>query len=453
MIDFTDSYVVVMGAKRSGLAAVELLLEEGAIVRAMDLQPLTPEEQEIFEELEVDVFPQEEGNLADGDRDPDFIVLSPGVPYDLPMLIAARERGVPTIGEVELASYFLEGSIIGITGSNGKTTTTALTGHLLEACGVPCQVGGNIGYPATAMVETSEDGQWNVLELSSFQLESIDHFRATIGACLNITPDHLDRHHTLAAYANAKARLFETQTTRDFAVLNYDDAACREFAKRTVAEVFWFSTKEKVPQGVWLDGDQMCYNLKPFMKLEQIKLRGLHNVENVMAAALLAHLAGAKLKAIGPAVESFPGVEHRLEFVRELDGVEYFNDSKATNVDATLKAIAAFAGNLWIILGGKDKGSDYAPLREPLQTRAKGVLLIGAEPPYAHAAAPLIKAALAGAVETLDCGTLEAAVQYARQHATAGDTVLLAPACASFDQFENYEHRGETFKHLVTQLS
>jgi UDP-N-acetylmuramoylalanine--D-glutamate ligase len=303
------------------------------------------------------------------------------------------------------------------------------------------------------MVETSEDGQWNVLELSSFQLESIDHFRATIGACLNITPDHLDRHHTLAAYANAKARLFETQTTRDFAVLNYDDEGCREFAKRTVAEVFWFSTKEKVPQGVWLDGDQMCYNLKPFMKLEQIKLRGLHNVENVMAAALLAHLAGAKLKAIGPAVESFPGVEHRLEFVRELDGVEYFNDSKATNVDATLKAIEAFAGNLWVILGGKDKGSDYAPLREPLEARAKGVLLIGAEPPYEYAAAPLIKAALQGSVELIDCGSLEAAVGYARKHAAAGDTVLLAPACASFDQFENYEHRGETFKHLVTQLS
>jgi UDP-N-acetylmuramoylalanine--D-glutamate ligase len=452
MLDFTDSYVVVIGAKRSGLAAVELLLDQGALVRVMDSQPLSAEEQEIFDEIEVDVFPQDEENLADGDREPDFIVLSPGVPFDLPMLVAARERGIPTIGEVELASYFLDGSIIGITGSNGKTTTTALTGHLLEACGVPCQVGGNIGTPVASMVETSEDGQWNVLELSSFQLESVDHFKATIAACLNVTPDHLDRHHTFEAYANAKARLFETQETRGFAVLNYDDPVCREFAARTKGEVFWFSTREKVPQGVWLEGEQIFYNVKPFMTLSQIKLRGMHNVENVMAAALLAHLAGAKLKAIGPAVESFPGVEHRLEFVRELDGVEYFNDSKATNVDASLKAIAAFPANLWIILGGKDKGSDYAPMRDPLHKAAKAVLLIGAEP-YEHAAAPIIRKALEGAVELIDCGDLQTALHHARQHAVAGDTVLLAPACASFDQFHNYEERGETFKQLVHELT
>jgi UDP-N-acetylmuramoylalanine--D-glutamate ligase len=452
MLDFTDSYVVVIGAKRSGLAAVELLLDQGAFVRVMDSQPLSAEEQEVFDGLEVDVFPQDEENLADGDREPDFIVLSPGVPFDLAMLVAARERGIPTIGEVELASYFLKGSIIGITGSNGKTTTTALTGHLLEACGVPCQVGGNIGNAVASMVETSEDDQWNVLELSSFQLESIDHFKATIAACLNVTPDHLDRHHTFEAYANAKARLFETQETRGFAVLNYDDPICREFAARTTGEVFWFSTQEKVPQGVWLDGETITYNVKPFMTLSQIKLRGMHNVENVMAAALLAHLAGAKLKAIGPAVESFPGVEHRLEFVRELDGVDYFNDSKATNVDAALKAIAAFPGNLWIILGGKDKGSDYAPMREPLHKGAKAVLLIGAEP-YEHAAAPLIRNALAGAVELIDCGDLRTALQHARKHAVAGDTVLLAPACASFDQFHNYEERGEIFKQLVHELT
>jgi UDP-N-acetylmuramoylalanine--D-glutamate ligase len=452
MLDFTDSYVVVIGAKRSGLAAVELLLDQGAFVRVMDSQPLSAEDQEIFDEMEVDVFPQDEENLADGDREPDFIVLSPGVPFDLPMLAAARERGIPTIGEVELASYFLKGSIIGITGSNGKTTTTALTGHVLAACGVPCQVGGNIGNPVASMVETSEDGQWNVLELSSFQLESIDHFKATIGACLNVTPDHLDRHHTLEAYANAKARLFETQETRGFAVLNYDDPTCREFAARTQGEVFWFSTKEKVPQGVWLEGETISYKEKPFMTLSQIKLRGLHNVENVMAAALLAHLAGAKLKAIGPAVESFPGVEHRLEFVRELDGVQYFNDSKATNVDASLKAIAAFPGNLWMILGGKDKGSDYAPMRERLHQAAKAVLLIGAEP-YEHAAAPILREALAGAVEMVDCGDIQTALQHARQHAVAGDTVLLAPACASFDQFQNYEERGEVFKQLVHELT
>lgn len=445
MLDFTDSYVVVIGGKRSGQAATELLQNQGAFVRVMDSEALSEEDQAAFDELDAEVVAQDEANLQHDGREPDFIVLSPGVPFDLPMLVAARERGVPTIGEVELASYFLLGSIIGITGSNGKTTTTALTGHLLESCGVPCQVGGNIGTPVTSLVETSQEDQWNVLELSSFQLESIDHFRATIGACLNVTPDHLDRHHTFEAYAAAKARLFEMQESRDFAVLNYDDPTCRAFSEHVKGQVFWFSTKEKVPQGVWLNGEQICFNNKPFMTLSQIKLRGMHNVENVMAAALLAHLAGAKLKEIGPAVESFGGVEHRLEFVRELDGVLYFNDSKATNVDATLKAIHAFPGNLWIILGGKDKGSDYAPLREPLQERAKAALLIGA-------ATPLIKAALENSVELVDCGTLDVAVQHARNHASAGDIVLLAPACASFDQFLNFEERGEVFKHLVAEL-
>ena len=445
MLDFTDSYVVVIGARRSGQAAAELLQNQGAFVRAMDSQPLTEEDQAAFDELDVEVVVQDEVNLPFEGREPDFIVLSPGVPFDLPMLENARERGVPTIGEIELASYFMLGSIIGITGSNGKTTTTALTGHLLQACGVPCQVGGNIGTAAASLVETSKEDQWNVLELSSFQLEAIDHFRANIGACLNVTPDHLDRHHTVEAYAAAKARLFETQTDRDFAVLNYDDPTCRQFAEETKAQVSWFSVKEKVPHGVWLNGEQICYNAKPFMTLSQIKLRGMHNVENVMAAALLAHLAGAKLKEIGPAVESFGGVEHRIEFVRELDGVLYFNDSKATNVDATLKAIHAFPGNIWIILGGKDKDSDYAPLREPLHTNAKAVLLIGA-------AAPLIKTALSGAVELVDCDTLDVALNHARKHASAGDIVLLAPACASFDQFENYEQRGNTFKHLVAEL-
>jgi len=445
MLDFTDSYVVVIGGKRSGQAAAELLQNQGAFVRAMDSQPLSEEDQAAFDELDVEVVLQDEANLPFEGREPDFIVLSPGVPFDLPMLAALRARGVPTIGEVELASYFLLGSVIGITGSNGKTTTTALTGHLLETCGVPCQVGGNIGTAVASLVETSKEDQWNVLELSSFQLESIDHFRATIGACLNVTPDHLDRHHTFEAYAAAKRRLFETQQNRDFAVLNYDDPICRDFAAHTQAQVFWFSAKEKVPAGVWLDGEQICYNAKPFMTLSQIKLRGMHNVENVMAAALLAHLAGVKLKEIGPAVESFGGVEHRIEFVRDFNDVLYYNDSKATNVDATLKAIHAFPGNIWIILGGKDKGSNYAPLREPLHERAKAALLIGA-------ATPLIKTALEGAVELVECETLDAAVHRARRHASAGDIVLLAPACASFDQFENYEHRGNTFKHLVAEL-
>lgn len=414
----------------------------------MDSSPLTPEEQAHFARLHVPVVPQDEAHVGAAT----MIVLSPGVPYDLPMLVAARERGVPTIGEVELSSFFLKGPVLGITGSNGKTTTTALTGHLLQRAGIACQVGGNIGTAVTALIDSSDAQRWNVLELSSFQLESISHFRAQIAACLNVTPDHLDRHHTFENYANAKARLLETQQEGDAAVLNYDDETCRAFAKRAKGKVIWFSATQRVPQGVWLNNEQIMWDNSPFMQRAQIKLRGLHNVENVMAGAALAHLAGAPLDAIGPAVAIFPGVEHRIEYVRTLNGVEYFNDSKATNVDATLKAVDAFSQGLWIILGGKDKGSDYAPLRAPLQRRAKGVLLIGAEPPYAYAAAPIIRQALDGALPLVDCGTMKGAVEYAREHATPGDTVLLSPACASFDQFNNYEERGKHFKHLVTQL-
>jgi UDP-N-acetylmuramoylalanine--D-glutamate ligase len=440
-VNFAGKHVLMIGAKRSGMAAIELLRKRGAQVRAMDAQPLLAEEQARLARLDVPFVEQAPENIAQ----PDAIVLSPGVPYDLPILIAARQRGIPTIGEVELSSYFLKGPIIGITGSNGKTTTTALTGHILNACGIPCQVGGNIGTAVTSLIDSSNDSQWNVLELSSFQLESIAHFRASVAACLNVTPDHLDRHHTFEIYAGTKARLFETQQPGDFAVLNYDDPVCRSFAGRTPAQVFWFSSTQTVPAGIWLYGDTLKFGGVAFMSRSQIKLRGLHNVENVMAAAALAHLAGAKLEAIGPAVASFPGVEHRLEFVRELHCVEYYNDSKATNVDATLKAIDAFPGGLWIILGGKDKDSDYVPLRTPLRERSKGVLLIGA-------AAPLIRKALNGAIALVDCETMDRAVAYAREHAAPGDTVLLAPACASFDQFQNYEERGKRFKHLVAEL-
>jgi UDP-N-acetylmuramoylalanine--D-glutamate ligase len=434
------------------MAAVELLLKHGARVRAMDERPLKPEEQAKFDSLGVPVVLQEPENMNREGHAPDLVVLSPAVPYRLPMLDAVMARGIPVIGEVELASYFLKGPVIGITGSNGKTTTTALTGHLLEQCGIACQVGGNIGRAMASMVESSAERQWNVIELSSFQLESISRFKAQISACLNVTPDHLDRHLTFEAYASAKSRLFETQRTGDFAVLNYSDRTCRSYASRTKAEVFWFSASEMVQQGIWMNGDDLYFDDRPFMKRSQIHLRGLHNVENIMAAAAMARLAGANLEGIARAVDTFPGVEHRLEFVRSLDGVAYYNDSKATNVDATMKAIEAFPESLWIILGGKDKGSNYTPLRSALKQRAKGALLIGAEPPYPHAASPLIEKALEDEVPAVNCGTLANAVKYARAHAAPGDVVLLAPACASFDQFENYEQRGSTFKQLVSEL-
>ncbi len=446
-MEFRDREIVIIGTKRSGLAAAELLLRNGARVRAISDKALTPEEQAIFDRLGVPVEAQSAEALfgSDHSKAPDAIVLSPAVPRDLSLLKEAEARSIPILGEVELASHFLKGPVIGITGTNGKTTTTALTGHILHESGIACQVGGNIGKAVTGMVEASAESQWNVLELSSFQLERIQCFRARIGACLNVTPDHLDRHHDFETYAAAKARLFETQREGDMAVLNYEDATCRDYAAKTRAKVFWFSSAQRVPSGTWLENDRLMLDDRPLMPRTGIRLRGMHNQENVMAAALIAHLAGAALERIAAAVETFPGVEHRIELVRKLDGVEYYNDSKATNVDSTQKAIDAFDGGLWIILGGKDKGSDYRPLGESLGRKAKAALLIGA-------AAPIIESHLTGALPLANCGTLSAAVEYARKHATAGDTVLLSPACASFDQFENFEHRGRVFKQLVGEL-
>jgi UDP-N-acetylmuramoylalanine--D-glutamate ligase len=422
--------VAVVGMARSGRAAMELLKDQGTNVFGVDQKSPDPS-----------VRPQ----TAESFGDVDLVVLSPGVPVDIPELAQARRRGIPVIGDLELASWFLQGDIAGITGSNGKTTTTALTGHILKQSGIPVQVGGNIGTPPASMVNTSRKGQWNVLELSSFQLETIGTFHARIGAALNLTPDHLDRHYTMQRYAAAKGRLFETQTPNDYAVLNADDPFTRAFGQTARSAVLWFSSKETVSPGSWLEAGTVMLDGQPLMAAEEIPLRGRHNVENTMAAALIACIAGAKHEQIRDAVISFPGVEHRLEFVRRLDGVDWYNDSKATNVDATLKALDSFVGGLWVILGGKDKNTDYTPLAGPLRDKARAALLIGA-------AAEKIGAQLNGAVRLICCGTLEAAVQQARRNAGEGDTVLLAPACASFDQFENFEHRGREFKRLVSEL-
>jgi UDP-N-acetylmuramoylalanine--D-glutamate ligase len=441
-LNYCGQNVVVVGMAQSGLAVVDFLVGKGARVRAVDTKPVDqlkgvgPE----LERLGVPFSVQSQEVLAEAG----LIVISPGVPADLAELEAARRRGVRVVGEVEIAGEFLQGETIGITGANGKTTTTALVGHILKESGIPVQVGGNIGTPVTAMIARSRPEQWNVLELSSFQLETIDGFRAHIGACMNVTPDHLDRHHTFENYAGAKARLFETQQAGDFAVLNADEPVTASFAKRTRAEVLWFSFR--AGQGrIVADDEAISFDGKRFLKISDIPLRGRHNVENTMAAAGAARMAGASLDAIAAAVRTFPGVEHRIEFVRKLGGIDFYNDSKATNVDATMKAIDAFPGGLWIILGGKDKGSDYTVLREPLRRKAKAALLIGA-------AAPKIKAHLGDAVPLIDAKTIEEAVDAAYRGAVPGDTILLAPACASFDQFQSYEHRGRVFKELVRGL-
>jgi UDP-N-acetylmuramoylalanine--D-glutamate ligase len=459
--------VVVIGMARSGIAAVELLLEKGAKVRAVDEKGPGAGGQ-----VPVKIEAQSSAALADAD----LIVLSPGVPADLDIVNEARRRGVRVIGDLELASWYLQGSIIGITGSNGKTTTTALTGHILESSGIAAQVGGNIGRPPASMVNTSRDGQWNVLELSSFQLETIETFHAKIGAALNVTPDHLDRHYTLENYAEAKARLFANQREGDFAVLNADDTICRSYAGRGGARPVWFSSTQIASPGAFLENGNIMLDGAMLMPCSEVRLRGVHNLENTMAAAAMAKLAGATHEQIRAAVATFPGVEHRLEFVRDTGGIEWFNDSKATNVDATLKAIAAFEGGLWIILGGKDKNSDYSPLAEPLLRKAHGVLLIGAAAekiesqlsaklgelrqvgvgPLPSGAAHSVAdrpGASAEAPSIIRCGTMERAVAYAREHVHRGDTVLLAPACSSFDQFDNYEHRGRVFKRLVQEIA
>jgi UDP-N-acetylmuramoylalanine--D-glutamate ligase len=411
--------------EKSGQAAADFLRQLGAHVTATDLKPhdvpgFRPQSDELF---------HESWNV---------IVLSPGVPADLPALEAARKRGVQVIGEVELAAPYLRGPIIGITGSNGKTTTTSLTGHILRSAGVAVQVGGNIGTPVIAMADASRADQWNVLELSSFQLETIETFRAHIAICLNVTQNHLDRHHTFENYAAAKGKLFRTQEQGDHAILNAGDEVCRSFASLTPAKVAWFS------QADIRNGDVFVGN-ECLMPLAAIPIPGRHNAENVMAAAAAARIAGVPLTKIAAAVGTFKAVEHRLEFVSEINGIRFYNDSKATSVDATIKALDSFEGNLWIILGGKDKGSDYTVLRDRLHTKAHAALLIGA-------AADKIASHLEGATELIRSGTLDQAVAEAWARAKQGDTVLLAPACASFDQFQSYEHRGRHFKDLVRNL-
>jgi UDP-N-acetylmuramoylalanine--D-glutamate ligase len=415
---------LAVGMEKSGRAVAAFLAERGDAVTTTDLKPHA-----------VPGFRLQSEELFDEPWD--LIVLSPGVPADLPGLERARSRGVDVIGEIELAASFLHGNTIGITGSNGKTTTTSLVGHILQHAGVPAQVGGNIGTPVVAMIATSRAGQWNVLELSSFQLETTRTFRAHVGVCLNVTQNHLDRHYKFERYAGAKAQLFRHQHREDFAVLNGDDQVCRGFAALTPAKPFWFSQSDLSDGNARLDGEIL-------MPLSDIPIPGTHNAENVLAAARVARLAGVALPVIADAVRTFHAVEHRLEFVAEIGGVRYYNDSKATSVDATTKALDSFDGNLWVILGGKDKGSDYTLLTERLQKKARGVLLIGA-------AAEIIERQLAGKVEMQRVETLERAVDTASRLARPGDTVLLAPACASYDQFQSYEHRGRVFKELVGQ--
>ena len=445
--DLAGKRVLVVGLARTGLVTALFSAGYGATVTATDERPeaALPETAEKLRAAGVKLELGGHGEASFLEQD--LIVVSPGVSANLPALAAARKKNIPVWSEIELAWRFLRGKLVAITGSNGKTTTTALVAHILKTSNIPTLVGGNIGTPLLALVESSTDAAATVAEVSSFQLETIESFRPEIGVLLNLTPDHLDRHGTFEEYARAKMRMFENQLERDIAVLNADDP---EITKRMPAKphIFWFSRQKRVANGAFLRENEIIFRNEGsetvLARREQIPLRGEHNVENVLAACAAAYLAGATPAAIASGVQSFRGVEHRLEFVAELAGVEFYNDSKATNVDAAVKAVQAFPGPLLVILGGKDKGSPYTPLRELLKERARVVLVIGE-------AAEKIAGDLQGAVEIGRAGTLERAVEMAIERAQPGDTVLLAPACSSFDQFENYEQRGRVFKELVAR--
>jgi UDP-N-acetylmuramoylalanine--D-glutamate ligase len=442
--------VLVVGLGKSGLAAALFLRRQGAQVTVSDIRSAESLAKEIPALLDEGIMVEAGGHGLLTFRKQDLIVVSPGVPLNTPELVQARNFGRPVIGELELAARFLKGKVLAITGSNGKTTTTALTGEILKEAGYRTLVAGNIGVAVVGLIDESTDDTWSVLEVSSFQLESTEEFHPQIAVILNITPDHLDRHGTFENYALAKERIFAVQDASDRVVLNADNPRTAEAEARSHAQVYWFSAKHEVGRGAWAQGGNVVYRSQPeaaieiIMPLAKIPLKGEHNVENVLAAVCAARLAGASSAVIARAIEKFHAVEHRLEFVATINCVDFYNDSKATNVDATAKAVASFPGGIHLILGGKDKGSDYATLAPLLRERVRAVYTIGA-------AAAKIEAHLRGAVPIHACTTLANAVSAAAKAARPDDVVLLAPACSSFDQFENYEQRGRVFKELVAE--
>jgi UDP-N-acetylmuramoylalanine--D-glutamate ligase len=447
-IELKSKRVLVVGLGRTGVATALFCAARGAAVTATESRGEAEIGETVAALRNAGVTLELGGHHEPTFLQQDLIIPSPGVSTEVALLRAARAKGIAIWSEIELAYRFFHGRLIGITGSNGKTTTTSLIEHILKTAGFPTILAGNIGTPLISCVAGMTENTITVVELSSFQLEPIAMFRPNISVFLNLTPDHLDRHRTMESYGAAKARIFENQTPEDAAILNADDPATVAYAP-TVPRVYWFSRKRRAAQGTFLRGEDIVFRQdgkeETVLKRGEIPLVGAHNLENVLAAVATARLAGAVAAAIAQGVRSFPGVEHRLEFVAEVGGVRYYNDSKATNVDATLKALDAFPGRVLIVLGGKDKDSDYTVLQEPLREKAILALLIGA-------AAGKIEKQIAGSVAIERADTLENAIDLASHASRPGDVVLLAPACASFDQFQNYEQRGRVFKDLVRRL-
>jgi len=451
-MEVTGKKVLIIGAARSGIAAAKFLAERGAIVALNDEKPIEkwPESSLALIHRGVGLLPGEPPMwLLD---QLDLVVVSPGVPSTIIPIRYAERAGAEVIGEVELAYRYLKGRIIAITGSNGKTTTTSLIGELLRDGGFNVQVGGNIGQALISMVESSREDGWTVAELSSFQLETIKQFHPTIAVVLNVTPNHMDRYENFNGYAAAKHRIFMNQTAADFAVLNADDPTVSSWKSGLKAQVIEFSVRKELERGVFLKSDELIArtteNESVVLKPSEMKLRGLHNVENVAAAIAAGMAAGASLESMRETVKRFNPVEHRLEFVCELDGVKFYNDSKATSVDATLKALEAFAGEpgqVVLILGGRGKKAPYAPLAELVRTKVRKLVLIGED-------AETIERELGQYANVERANDMRDAVNRSFAAADSGDVVLLAPACASFDMFESFEHRGTIFKGEVTKL-
>ena len=439
-------HVVVVGAARSGIAAAELLVERGARVTLSERRDDFPEAESLTErgvDLELG------GHRIDTFERADLIVLSPGVPPEQPPIEVAKARGVPVIAEIELASRWLKGRVIAITGTKGKSTTTVLTGKILERAGFDVTVGGNIGAPLSAQVDRSTPSTLHVVETSSFQLEGIVNFRPWISVLLNVSPDHLDRHPNVEAYVAAKARIFENQERDDWAVVNADDPIVLDLVRHARARRRQFARRAQLESGTVIESGWIVNrehdDREQLVPLSAIHLLGPHLVSDVMAAATVGAIAGAAPNAMTSAVEAFRGLEHAMELVAESGGVRFVNDSKATNVDSALHSIESFNGGLVPIIGGRFKGGDLGLLREPLRSRAKAVVAIGE-------ARSRVRSALADVVPVHDAASMDEAVRTAFDLAEPSGVVLLAPACASFDMFRDYAERGQKFKEAVKKV-
>ncbi len=447
-MDFQGKRVTVVGLARSGIAACRVLAERGAQVLGTDRSPRErlPGGMAALEAQGVRL--ETGGHRPESFLAADLIVVSPGVPTELDLLARARAAGVPIWGEVELASRLTSARFVGVTGTNGKSTTTSLLGAMLEAAEFPTAVAGNIGTALCGVVPGLTPSHWVVAELSSFQLETIVTFRPHVAVLLNLAPDHLDRYPDLRSYYAAKARIFMNQEAEDYAVLNADDPPTLEWARGIRSQPRLFSRVRTMGDGAYVRGGEVLVRRagrpEPVCRVEEIRIPGLHNLENALAAAAAAAIE-VPAEAIGAALRSFPGLPHRLEFVAEAGGVRYVNDSKGTNVGAVAKSLEGYQGGVILIAGGKDKGGDFRPLRPLLESRVRVLLLLGQ-------AREAMRAQLDGACPMEDVASLPAAVERAAEIAVAGDTVLLSPACASFDMFRNFEERGEVFRRAVSDL-